>query len=188
MTEDEVTALLVRVARADRAAFRDLHSHTAPKLAGVLTRMLRDRTEVEDAVQDVFVKIWNRASLFDGSRGQGLAWMVAVARNHALDRLRARPESRGLRRAEAQPDGADPLDMVADDRPGAEAQLIAAGEAGRVRDCFDELEPQRARMVQGAYLQGLSYQDLAERYAVPLNTVRTWLRRSLMRLRECLDR
>ena len=183
-----MTALLVRVARADRAAFRDLHARTAPKLAGVLTRMLGDRAEVEDAVQEVFVRVWNRAAQFDADRGQGLAWMIAVARNHALDRLRARPQARGFRQADPAPDGADPLDLVADSAPGPEARMIAAGEAARVQDCFGELEPDRAAMVRGAYLRGLSYQDLADRHAVPLNTVRTWLRRSLLKLRECLDR
>lgn len=188
MSEDAITALLARVAQADRAAFRALYDQTAPKLTGVLTRMLRDRAEVEDAVQEVFVRVWNRAALFDGTRGSGLAWMIAVARNHALDRLRARPESRGMRRVEADPDGQDPLDLVADDGPGPEQRLIAAGEAARVRDCFGELDPQRATMVRGAYLSGLSYQDLSDRHGVPLNTVRTWLRRSLLKLRECLDK
>jgi RNA polymerase sigma-70 factor, ECF subfamily len=186
--EDGQTALLLRVAGGDRAAFRDLYGQTAPKLAGVLTRMLRDQAEVEDALQDVYVRVWNRAAKFDPERGQALGWLIAVARNLALDRLRARPEARGFRRAEALPDGPDPVEALADTAPGAEALLVAAGEAGRVSDCFAELDPDRARMVQGAYLQGLSYQDLADRHAVPLNTVRTWLRRSLQRLRECLDR
>jgi len=188
VTEDAIAALLDRVARADRAAFRSLYDRTAPKLAGVLTRMLRDPAEVEDAVQEVYVRVWNRAASFDGTRGTGLAWLVAVARNHALDRLRARPEARGLRRAEALPDSPDPVEMVADDAPSVESRLIAADKAARVRDCFGELEAVRASMVRGAYLNGLSYQDLADRHGVPLNTVRTWPRRSLLKLRECLDR
>lgn len=187
MTDDGQTALLERVAGGDRAAFRDLYAQTASKLAGVLTRMLRDQAEVEDALQEVYVKVWSRAAKFDSERGQAMGWLIAVARNHALDRLRARPESRGFRRAEPMPDAPDPVEAVADAAPGAEALLVAAGEAGRITDCFSQLEPDRARMVQGAYLQGLSYQDLADRHGVPLNTVRTWLRRSLQRLRECLD-
>jgi len=183
----DFTTLLARVATQDREAFRELHRRGAPKLAGVLHRMLRDPAEVDDAMQDVFVRIWNRAAAFDPARGQGLGWMIAVARNHALDRLRGRPEARGFRRVMAGEDGRDPLDGVADSGPGAEARMIAQGEVARVRDCFDELEPDRAQMVRGAYLEGLSYQDLAERFSVPLNTVRTWLRRSLIRLRECLE-
>jgi len=184
----DISGLLQRVAGGDRAAFRVLHGATAAKLAGVMLRMLRDPSEVEDAVQEVFVRVWNRAARFDPARGDGLAWMVAVARNHALDRLRARPESRGLRRAEPAPGRADPLDGLPDAAPGPEALLVARGEALRVRDCLGELPAERARMVQGAYLLGLSYQDLADRFSVPLNTVRTWLRRSLISLRNCLGR
>ena len=188
MTDDLSTTLLLRIAAQDRSAFRELHALVAPKLAAVLARMLRNNAEVDDAMQDVFVRIWNRAAQFDPARGNGLSWMIAVARNHALDRLRARPESRGYHRAEPGPQGQDPVDRLADATPGVEARLVAQGEVARVRDCFDELEPDRAQMVQGAYLQGQSYQDLADRHGVPLNTVRTWLRRSLIRLRECLDR
>lgn len=188
MAEDPFTPLLQQVAARDRAAFRALHGLAAAKLAGVVARILRSPSDVDDAVQEVFIRIWNRAAQFDAGRGNGLGWMVAIARNHALDRLRARPEARGQRRVEPEAEGGDPLDRLADPAPGVEARLVAQGEVVRMRDCFAELEPDRAQMVQGAYLQGLSYQDLAERYTVPLNTVRTWLRRSLIRLRECLDR
>lgn len=188
LAEDDVTDLLLRVARGDRAAFRSLHRAAAPKLAGVLTRMLRDRAEVEDALQEVFVRVWERAAQFDPGRGAGRAWLIAVARNHALDRLRARPEARGMRRAEPQPDGSDPLDALADDAPGPEAAMLARAELGRLGTCLDELDPAKAGLVRAAYLNGASYQDLADRTGAPLNTIRTWLRRSLIRLRECLDR
>ena len=188
LAEEPYTALLRLVASGDRTAFRQLHEAAAPKLAGILARILRNPAELDDAVQDVFIRIWNRAAQFDAGRGNGLGWMVAIARNHALDRLRARPEARGRYKAEPEADGTDPLDRLADPAPGAEARLVAQGELARMQDCFAELEPDRAQMVQGAYLQGLSYQELAERHAAPLNTIRTWLRRSLIRLRECLDR
>jgi RNA polymerase sigma-70 factor (ECF subfamily) len=103
---------------------------------------------------------------------------VALARNHAIDRIRARkPE---------QSDD-DAVARVIDQTPRAETRLIAACEARRVTLCFDTLEPDRAAAVRGAYLDGPSYQYLADRYAVPLNTVRTWLRRSLQKLKECLE-
>lgn len=108
-----------------------------------------------------------------------MTWLIAIARNHAIDRLRARPEG------QSADEGA--VDQVADTAPTAERRLIAVGEAGRIADCFATLEPDRADAVRGAYLGGLSYQELALRYAVPLNTMRTWLRRSLFKLRECLD-
>lgn len=188
MADDPVTDLLLRVARADRAAFRALHGATAPKLAGVLGRMLQDRAEVDDALQEVFVRVWQRAAQFDPERGAGLAWMIAVARNHALDRLRARPEARGMRRADPDADGIDPLDRLIDDAPGPEATVIARGQMGQLAACLAELEAGKAALVRAAYLDGASYQDLADRTGAPLNTIRTWLRRSLLRLRECLDR
>ena len=78
--------------------------------------------------------------------------------------------------------------MLADQKPGAEAALVAKGHAQQIVDCMGQLEPDRARAVQGAYLNGLSYQQLADRFAVPLNTMRTWLRRSLLSLRECMEK
>jgi len=81
----------------------------------------------------------------------------------------------------------DGLDTVPDGAPRAETRLVAQGEARRMADCFAALEPDRADAVKGAYLNGLSYLDLAARHAVPLNTMRTWLRRSLLKLKECLE-
>lgn len=152
--------------------------------------MLRDRSEVEDALQDVYIRVWQRAAQFDPTRGAAMGWLIAIARNVALDRLRARPEARGYSRAEPSREapGDDPIDRLPALGPDAESKLLAHAEARRVVDCFAELEDGRAEAVRGAYLRGLSYQELAERHAVPLNTMRTWLRRSLLRLKECLDR
>ena len=190
MTEDSLTALLRSVARQDRAAFREVYRLSAAKLVGVLTRMLRDRSEVEDALQDVYIRVWQRAVQFDGARGSAMGWLVAIARNVALDRLRARPEARGMSRATPHPDAPDedPVDRLPARGPDGEASIMAQDDARRITACIDELEADHAAAVRGAYLQGLSYQDLAERHAVPLNTMRTWLRRSLLRLKECLGR
>jgi RNA polymerase sigma-70 factor, ECF subfamily len=190
LTEHPLSQLLEGVARQDRAAFRDVYRQSAAKLAGVLTRMLRDRTEVEDALQDVYVRIWQRAAQFDGTRGEAMGWLVAIARNVALDRLRARPEARGYLHVSPPSDAPDddPIARLPASGPDAEGRLMAQADARRVVECFDQLEPDRADAVRGAYLQGSSYQDLADRFSVPLNTMRTWLRRSLLRLKECLDR
>lgn len=173
-----MSELLLRVAAQDRAAFRSVYSATSAKLMGVLLRILANRAEAEDALQEVFTRVWLRAGRFDPAKGAGMTWLVAIARNHAIDRLRSR-------KPEQSEDGE--ADLVADSAPGAETRLIAAGEASRVSACFDTLEPDRAEAVRGAYLNGQSYQDLADRYGVPINTMRTWLRRSLAKLKECLD-
>jgi RNA polymerase sigma-70 factor (ECF subfamily) len=178
MSDDPVALLLTRTAAADRAAFRALYTTTSAKLMGVLLRILADRAEAEDALQEVYTRVWLRAGRFDGAKGRGMTWLIALARNHAIDRLRQHPMATA---------GEDEAAEVPDGQPSAEGRLIAAGNAARVADCFGQLEHDRAAAVRGAYLDGLSYQDLADRYGVPLNTMRTWLRRALLKLRECLD-
>jgi RNA polymerase sigma-70 factor (ECF subfamily) len=179
MSDDPVARLLLRVATGDRAAFRDIYAATSAKLFGVTLRILGTRAEAEDALQEVYTRVWLHARRFDPARGAGMTWLIAIARNHAIDRLRSRPE--------AAFGDEDALDTVADDRPGVLERLVAAGDARRIADCFATLEPDRAAAVQSAYLRGLSYQALADRHGVPLNTMRTWLRRSLLKLKECME-
>lgn len=175
--DDPVADLISKCAAADRAAFRALYRTTSAKLMGVLLRILAERAEAEDALQEVYTRVWLRAGRYDPTKGRGMTWLIAIARNLAIDRLRARPDSHSD----------DELDTVQDTAPRAETRLIALGEAKRMAHCFSTLEPDRADAVRGAYLNGLSYLELAARHAVPLNTMRTWLRRSLLRLKECLE-
>lgn len=177
MSDDPVADLIAKCAAQDRAAFRALYRDSSAKLMGVLLRILKERVEAEDALQEVYTRVWLRAGRYDAAKGRGMTWLIAIARNLAIDRLRARPEA-------TSDDG---LDTVQDLTPRAETRLIALGEAKRMTDCFATLEPERAEAVRGAYLGGLSYLELAERHVVPLNTMRTWLRRSLLKLKECLD-
>jgi len=179
MTPQDITKLIVRVSIKDRAAFDLLYRQTNAKLFGVCLRVLNDRAEAEEALQEVFVKIWTKADRFAVSDLSPISWLVAIARNHAIDRIRVR------RRPAVDIDTA--LD-VADPTAGPEAMAVAVGEAEQIDRCLDELEADRSAAVRGAYLKGESYAELAERHGVPLNTMRTWLRRSLMKLRECLER
>lgn len=179
LQDDPIADLLSRIAAQDRAALSELYAATSAKLMGVMIRMLRDRAEAEDAVQEVFIRIWLRAGRYDPAKGRGMTWMIAVARNLALDRLRRRTEDQAPEHA---------AKAIVDPSPTAESRLIAMGEAGRVADCFDQLEPEKAQALRGAYLSGLSYVALSERHKVPLNTMRTWLRRGLISLKECLDK
>jgi len=174
----EIAGLIARVALRDRAAFRDLYGRTSAKLFGVCLRILRDRSEAEEALQEVYVKVWQRADRYVQSGFSPISWLVAVARNHCLDLLRARkPASEDIDLA---------LD-VADSGPDPEQAALAGSERSRIDGCLGQLEADKADAVRGAYLDGYSYDELAERHGVPLNTMRTWLRRSLMKLRECLS-
>lgn len=179
MTPQDITKLIVRTSMKDRAAFDLLYRQTSAKLFGVCLRVLHDRSEAEEALQEVFVKIWTKADRFAVSDLSPISWLVAIARNHAIDRVRQR------RVATVDIDAA--VD-IADAAPGPEAAAVAAGEGARIRECMEELDKERAAAVRGAYLKGESYAELAERHGVPLNTMRTWLRRSLLKLRECLER
>jgi RNA polymerase sigma-70 factor (ECF subfamily) len=173
----DLTSLISRVALRDRQAFRDLYGRTSAKLFGVCLRILRDRTEAEEALQEVYVKVWRRADRYVEGGYSPISWLVAVARNHCLDLLRARkPASEDIETA---------LD-VADQGPDPEQAAAATGERARIERCLEQLEDDRADAVRGAYLDGFTYEELAARHNVPLNTMRTWLRRSLIRLRECL--
>lgn len=177
---DEIADLIGRVALRDRAAFDRLYDATSAKLFGTCLRVLNNRTEAEEAVQEVFIKIWLKADRFAVTAQSPMSWLIAVARHQAIDRLRARRETAG---------GMDDAALdIRDPAPGPEAQAVAAGERRQLDGCLAELEADRAEAVRAAYLAGDSYADLADRHGVPLNTMRTWLRRSLMRLKECLQR
>lgn len=179
MTVQDISKLLVRTALRDRMAFDLLYRQTSAKLFGVVLRVLSDRAEAEEALQEVYVKIWTKADRFAVSELSPISWLVAVARNHAIDRLRQR----------RQP--AVDIDQaleVADEAPDPEARAVAGGDRVMLDACLDELDADRAAAVRGAYMTGESYAELAERFGVPLNTMRTWLRRSLLKLRDCLER
>jgi RNA polymerase sigma-70 factor (ECF subfamily) len=179
MTPQDISKLIVRVSMRDRAAFDLLYRQTSAKLYGACLRILNDRAEADEALQEVFVKIWTKADRFAVSDLSPISWLVAVARNHCIDRIRARRPAA---------DDIDAAVEVADPAPGPEALAVAGGERAAIDNCLDELESDRAAAVRGAYLNGDSYAELAERFSVPLNTMRTWLRRSLIKLRECLER
>ena len=162
----------------DRSAFKTLYARTSAKLFGVTVRILRDRSEAEEALQEVYVKIWQRADRYVAGGYSPISWLVAVARNHSLDIIRARkPIS----------DDIDAALDIADSGPDPEESAVGSSERTRIDGCLETLEVDKADCVRGAYLDGFSYEELATRHSVPLNTMRTWLRRSLLKLRECLS-
>ena len=173
----DIADLIARCSLRDRAAFRTLYQRTSAKLFGVVLRILRNRAEAEEAIQEVYIKIWQRADRYVPGQYSPISWLVAIARNHALDMVRARRPSN---------DDLDAALDIADGAPDPERMTESSQDGARVEACLATLEPDRAEAVRGAYLDGYSYEELAQRFAVPLNTMRTWLRRSLIRLRECL--
>lgn len=176
---DDVAVLLSKVALRERSALNELYRMTSPKLFGLCIRLLKDKGEAEDALQDIFVKIWQKAESFAASGHNAMAWLNAIARYHCIDKLRIRaPVAQDI----------DEHWDIADPSPNPEQATSLRSEGKRIDRCMEELEASRARAVRAAYVEGASYQELADSLGVPLNTVRTWLRRSLLSLRECLER
>jgi RNA polymerase sigma-70 factor, ECF subfamily len=173
----ELERLIARTALGDRRAFDALYSATSAKLHGICLRILDNRAEAEDATQEVFVRIWHNAGRYQVNGLSPMTWLITIARNHAIDRLRTRRASQPL----------DEAAELADLSPGPEAAAIASGERARIAACMATLPPDRAEAVRRAYVEGESYNELAARYGLPLNTVRTWLRRALLKLKDCLS-
>lgn len=175
----EIEQMIARVSLGDRAAFSQLYDATSSKLFGVALRVLNNRANAEDVLQETFMKIWRHADRYSANGLSPMTWLITIARNTAIDRLRATRDAS---------DVDDLADRLAAPGPTPEQSAVAAGEAARITACLDELDGDKSQAVRGAYLQGLSYAELAERFSVPLNTMRTWLRRSLINLKECLER
>lgn len=179
LTANDISILIGRIALGNREAFTDLYSATSPKLFGVCLRILNNRAEAEDALQEVYIKIWRDASKFAPSDFSPMSWLIAIARNHAIDRIRA-----------SKPVAVDVDEMadLSDEAANPEKEAILSSDRRGIERCLDELPEARAVAIRGAYLEGYSYQELAEQQKIPLNTVRTWLRRGLLKLKECLER
>ncbi len=177
MTED-LAALLARTAAKDRAAFAAMYRATSAKLFGVVARIL-PYGDASEALQEAYVKIWERAADYDAAKGSPLAWMATIARNRALDEARKhRPVS-----LEDMPEGFEPAGESEDPLAARERSESFAA----LMRCLERLEPDKRAMVLAAYYRGLSREALAARFNAPVGTVKTWLRRSLADLRDCLS-
>lgn len=178
MVPEDISDLIGRVALGDRAAFDRLYTATSAKLFGICLRVLKDRTDAEDVLQDAFVKIWNNAGRYRNTGYSPITWLVTIARNQAIDKLRSRkPDAEEL----------SAVEELADTGATPELAVLQGGERDRLRQCLEQLSADRANAVRAAYMEGHSYQELAERMGQPINTIRTWLRRGLASLRECLS-
>lgn len=173
---DDAAVLLHRCADGDRAAFRLLYDRWGSRLYGIALRITRQSAQAADATQDAFVQIWQQAYRFDHERGTPEAWLIGIVRYRALDIVRH--QSREV-------PGYEPADQE-DESPDALARLVSTAEGTALHRCLGELEEDRRRLVVLAFVDGLSHSELAERMSVPLGTVKSWIRRSLIALRGCL--
>ena len=175
----ELEALLTRCAAGDRAGLETLYTRVAPILLAVLLRMLKRRDAAEDALQDVFVSVWQRARQFDPIRGRPLAWLVSMARYRAIDLQRAARPAVALTELsalEAQLQSEEPLD-------GGEM----LGTGALLLRCLEQIAAPQRRCLMLAYQEGLTHSEIARAVNEPLGTVKSWVRRSLLALRRCLE-
>lgn len=177
-TPEQIEEMLARVSLGDRKAFSQLYNSTSAKLFGVCLRVLKDRAAAEDVLQEAYMKIWRYADRYASNGVNPMTWMITIARNTAIDRLRTTKQTDDID---------DMSDMLAAPDATPEQVAVASDEAGRIGVCLARLDPPKDKAVRGAYLEGLSYAELSSKLGIPLNTVRTWLRRSLISLRECMS-
>lgn len=174
----DLADLLRLTATGDRTAFAALYRATSPKLFGLVARILPSG-EASEALQEAYVKIWERAADFDAAKGSPLAWMATVARNKALDVARKT-------RAISLEDMGEGFEVVADTEHPLASRDRSEGYAKLMR-CLEGLAPERREMILLAYYRGASREAIARKYAAPVGSVKTWLRRSLADLKDCMS-
>ncbi len=175
----ELADLILAVAGGDRGAYRQLYDQTAPKLFGIVLRMIRDRSMAEDILQDVFLRVWRNAGNYAPETGLPMAWLSSIARNRTIDVLR----QKSLVLPDRDESGIDWQEMIADPRD-READFM---DIAALRHCLSEIEEPARSCVLLAYYEGYSRDELAARYERPVNTIKTWLHRSLLALKSCLE-
>lgn len=169
---------LAACASGDKFALRRIYDRECPRMLGVAQRILKRRALAEEAVQDSFVLIWRHAARFDQARGSALTWIYAILRNRSISILR--DEQRLV--SDGEPVSIEQASE--DDSP--EAVMAKLSDARALQSCLETLPSERRSMVLLAFVQGLSHGEIAGKLSMPLGTVKTWIRRSLLSLRECL--
>ncbi|MBI3758221.1 MAG: sigma-70 family RNA polymerase sigma factor [Deltaproteobacteria bacterium] len=169
------TSLLLRIAGKDRDAFTAFYDQYSPRIYGLLMRLLHSREDADDVLQEVFVQVWDRAGTYDPQRAHPFGWLVLLTRSRALDRLRRRRRDPGALPALYSGYAAAP-------DHGAEVDAAWAADDGLRR-----LPQEQATAIGLAFFEGLTHEQIAQRLAAPLGTVKTRIRTGLRRLREIME-
>jgi RNA polymerase sigma-70 factor, ECF subfamily len=180
LMQTELVWLLGAVARGDETAFERLYDATRAKLYGVLLRILGRQALAEEVMTETYLKIWKMADGFDPTMASPITWMVAMARNRAIDIVRKRGDLSVEEEAEAPEAGSE--------APQPLARREMTEDLKRLLSCLGRLDPEKQRIVLLAYYSGWSRDQLAQKLDIPVNTIKTWLRRSLLEIRECVEK
>lgn len=170
--------LLSAIATGDRGALATLYRRTSAKLYGIALRVLDDPGAAEEVLQDVYLTIWKKASVFEAGRASPISWLAVITRNRAIDRKRrVKPQLVAIEQAARIPADAPLASEIAERRE----------ETGRLHSCLALLDERARSLIQDAFLVGATYAELATREAVPLGTMKSLIRRGLLRLKKCMD-
>jgi RNA polymerase sigma-70 factor (ECF subfamily) len=178
--QDRIESLLGRCALRDERALEELYRAVSTQLYGLLVRMLHSRSVAEEALQDVMVKVWERADQYVAYRGRAMAWLTSIARYRAIDLLRAQRQDAPLEEA--------PEAALADETSTAANESVASEKLQHnLTDCLSQLNQEQQKCIALAYVDGYSHDQIARALVAPLGTVKSWVRRGLLSLKRCLE-
>jgi RNA polymerase sigma-70 factor, ECF subfamily len=176
--EPQLTSLMAAIARGEQQAFTAFYDQTHRLVFGVVLRILSNRETAEEVTTDIYMQVWRQAKNFEVMRGTVLSWLMTIARTRSIDRLRAssylRQETETLETVAHQ--------VAPSETP--ETMSVYAERSQQVRQALAQLNPEQRALIEAAYFEGLSQSELAERFALPLGTVKTRVRAGMMILRQ----
>lgn len=184
MTEQELNGLVLRCADGDQDAFRRLYDAVAPRLLAIAVRLIGDRQQAEDVLQQAMLAAWRCADDYDPGRAQATTWLTSIVRYRSLDFLRSRSRRRDVMAAGQQ----DIASVLGHDRPIDTKEPVSEQLAARLDHCFGEISRDEASCIQFVYLDGLTFTELADRLDRSVGTVKSWVRRGLQKLKVCVER
>lgn len=173
---DELLQILLAMAEGEKDAMRRLYAMTSRELYLLCFSFIQNREASEDVLHEVYLKVWNRAASYDHTKGTPMAWLTRIARNSAIDWIRAQK-----RRSTT---GDDTLIFVADQSETAEEMLIRMEQSENAMKQIEDLASADANLIRSAYLRGMTYSQVANETGLPLGTVKTRIRRGLRIMRE----
>jgi RNA polymerase sigma factor (sigma-70 family) len=181
----QLVYLIEQVSKKDTDALKKLYQATSGKMLGIAMRIIGNREQAEDILQDAYLKIWRIAEDYRQSLSPPIAWMGIIVRSRALDVMRKNATEKHLQGSDIDDDGIQALDETADNPMDT---ALASEQAWALHECLKKIDAKPREVLVQAYFKGLSHGELANQLSLPLGTVKTWIRRSLEQLRVCLAR
>lgn len=189
MDNEILLPLLVSTAQGDKRSFATLYEKTSGKLFAISLKMLGNRAQAEEALQDAYVKIWHNASEYQAAKGQVMSWMISIVRYRSLDILR---HNKVRKEQSYEGSGEGAFEVYDEQESGSELNESFTGldvsydEKTKLVDCMEQLDEQQRQTIHLAYYKGLSHLELVKHVSSPLGTVKSWIRRGLQQLQRCL--